>query len=70
MNQEGKFWIAFTALIVLLTAVIATAMTYNEVSKRNAITDMVRAGATPAEAACAIESYPTTVCVVAAGTKP
>ena len=61
-RSEIKF---FGAVIILCSFMVGSA-TYNNKEDNRAIEELVRSGATPAEAACAIRSWDK-ACVIAAG---
>jgi hypothetical protein len=56
MDSNGKFWLCIWALLAFVIIVISALIAVNVQNARNAMTDMVRAGADPIAVACALDS--------------
>lgn len=54
MNAEGKFWLGCWTLVATVLIALMIVIMVNLAHERNAAVDMVRAGATPQQAACAL----------------
>lgn len=68
MDSDSKFYLGVLALIVAGIVAVTALLIFKGIHTRNTMTDMVRAGANPIDAACALD-YSTSVrdasCVLA-----
>ncbi|OWT55240.1 hypothetical protein [Candidimonas nitroreducens] len=66
--EDNKFWLGFWAIAAVLGVVIATyiAITTNHTTDK--IAEMVKAGADPVLAACAVTGMPAGLCAQCAAT--
>jgi len=66
MGSEGKFFVALWAFALAAVIALISGVTYYNVNNTNKITEMVKGGANPIEAACALRGYDSSTCTLRA----
>lgn len=59
--DDNKYWVSIWALVIFGLGFLATLCTINEIDNNKTILNMVKAGANPIDAKCAISPSTSTV---------
>lgn len=69
MNADGKFWAIVWGLVAMVALSVTSALYSTGRNTTEAMTEMVKAGANPLDAKCALEAKFTDWCSLRAGAK-